>query len=237
MPNNLYICRMVKTSDEKYLKAIYQISLSEHPGKSSISELAYYLDLKPPTVLERLKILQDEKLITYKKEKGIHLTKNGQKEAMNVIRKHRIWETFLHKICKFGWSEVHELAEQLQNVNSEKLIDRIYTLSGSPKFDPHGDPIPDKAGILPEMKRRPLLNSIEGCRCIVLGVNEDSPEFLNFLTDIHIGLNDKLTVEKVFTFDGSIKVKFKNTETAVLSPKVSEKIMVTCIRNNCPCKD
>lgn len=227
---------MIKTSDEKYLRAIYQISLSEHANKATISELAYYLDLKPPTVLERLKILQQGKFITYKKNTGIHLTRTGQKEALNVIRKHRIWETFLHKVCKFSWSEVHELAEQLQNVNSDKLIDRLYTLSGEPKFDPHGDPIPDKAGVLPTSDRRPLLNSVEGCKCVVLGVNEDSNDFLNYLTELKIGLNDKLTVEKIFAFDGSIKIKYKNTQTAVLSSKVAEKIQVTCTKPNCLCK-
>jgi DtxR family Mn-dependent transcriptional regulator len=227
---------MLKNSDEKYLKAIYQISLAESRTKATISELSYYLDLKPPTVLERLKTLKQEKLITYNKSSGIHLTKSGQKEALGVIRKHRIWETFLHKICKFGWSEVHELAEQLQNVNSTKLIDRIYQLSGEPKFDPHGDPIPDKEGVLPASERRPLLNSVEGCKCIVLGVNEDSTDFLNYLTDLKIGLNDRLHVEKIFLFDGSIKVKYKNTETAVLSSKVTEKILVTCIKPNCLCK-
>lgn len=236
MPNYLYFCNMIKLSDEKYLRAIYQISRSEHTDKATISELAYYLDLKPPTVLERLKILQQEKLITYKKASGIQLTKTGQKEALHVIRKHRIWETFLHKVCKFSWSEVHELAEQLQNVNSEKLIDRIYALSGEPEFDPHGDPIPDKAGKLPASERRPLLHSVEGCRCIVLGVNEDSTDFLNYLTDLKIGLNDKLTVEKLFAFDGSVKVRYKNSETAVLSSKVAEKIHVTCRKPGCLCK-
>jgi len=227
---------MLKTSDEKYLKAIYSISLTENKSKATISELAYYLDLKPPTVLERLKILQEEKLITYKKTNGILLTKSGHKEALNVIRKHRIWETFLHKVCKFGWNEVHELAEQLQNVNSEKLIDRIYTLSGEPQFDPHGDPIPDKTGKIPLRQRRPLLKSIEGCRCTILGVDEDSTDFLNYLTDLKIGLNDKLIVEKVFAFDGSVKVRYKQNEQAVLSSKVAEKILVTCTRVGCGCK-
>lgn len=227
---------MLKTSDEKYLRAIYQISQTEKGQKSSLSELAYYLGLKPPTVLERLKFLETEKYISYKKKEGIVLTKSGHREALNVVRKHRIWETFLHKVCKFSWSEVHELAEQLQNVNSEKLIDRIYSLSGEPKFDPHGDPIPDKAGTLPASERRPLLNSVEGCRCTVLGVNEDSAEFLNYLSELHIGLNDKLTVEKIFTFDGTIKVKYKSSEQALLSAKVAEKIMVSCNKPGCLCR-
>ena len=228
---------MLKTSDEKYLRAIYQLSHSDNNNKVSLSDLAYYLDLKPPTVLERLKVLQTEKWLTYKKTQGIELTKTGEKEALSVVRKHRIWETFLHKVCHFGWSEVHELAEQLQNVNSEKLIDRIYDLSGQPKFDPHGDPIPDKSGKLPVSERRSLLHSVDGCKCVVLGVNEDSNEFLNYLTDLKIGLNEKLTVEKVFIFDGSLKIRYKNNESVILSPKVAEKIQVSCARPGCPCKN
>jgi len=227
---------MLKASDEKYLRAIYQISLSEKNNKATISELAYYMDLKSPTVLERLKILNLEGLITYKKTEGIHLTKSGQKAALSVVRKHRIWETFLHKVCKFSWSEVHELAEQLQNVHSDKLIDKLFVLSGEPKFDPHGDPIPDKSGVLPSSKRRPLLNSVEGCKCTVLGVNEDSVEFLNYLTDLKIGLNDKLIVEKIFGFDGSMKIRYKNALSASISAKVAEKIMVTCTKAGCLCK-
>jgi DtxR family Mn-dependent transcriptional regulator len=227
---------MIKPSDEKYLKAIYEISLDEQSRKATLTELAYYLDLKPPTVLERINFLQKEKLVSYSKASGIQLTKGGQKEALNVVRKHRIWETFLNKVCKFGWNEVHELAEQLQNVNSEKLIDRIYKLSGEPKFDPHGDPIPDKSGNVPISERRPLANSSEGCKCLVLGVIEDSAEFLNYLTELKIGLNDKLFVEKIFAFDSSIKVKYKNTENAVLSSKVAEKILVTCTKPGCACK-
>jgi DtxR family transcriptional regulator, Mn-dependent transcriptional regulator len=236
MPNKRYICLMIKTSDEKYLKAIYQISLTERSNKATISELAYYLDIKPPSVLERIKILKAGKLITYSREKGIQLTRTGVKEAMNVIRKHRIWETFLNKVCNFSWSEVHALAEQLQNVNSEPLIDRIYTLCGEPKFDPHGDPIPDKEGVFPMTSRRPLLNSVEGCRCIVLGVNEDHTEFLNYLTELNIALNDKLNVEKIFAFDGSMRVRYKHNITSILSSKVAEKIFVTCTKPNCNCK-
>ncbi len=227
---------MLKTSDEKYLRAIYHLAQDKN-NKVSLSELAYYLDLKPPTVLERMHVLQNEKWISYKKQDGIRLSKAGEKEALNVVRKHRIWETFLHKVCKFSWSEVHELAEQLQTVNSGILIDRIYSLSGNPKFDPHGDPIPDKSGKLPVSERRPLLNSVDGCKCIVLGVNEDSHEFLNYLTDLKIGLNEKLIVEKVFVFDGSMKIKYRNNESVILSPKVAEKIQVSCAKPGCSCKN
>lgn len=227
---------MIKSADEKYLRAIYQISRSENKGKATLSDLAYYMGLKPPTVLERLKILQQAKLISYDKKKGISLSKTGEREALNVVRKHRIWETFLHKVCKFNWSEVHELAEQLQSVESGKLIERIYQLSGEPQFDPHGDPIPTKEGVLPASERRPLLQSVEGCRCTVMGVNEDSAEFLNYLSELNIGLNEKLLIEKIFAFDGTLKVRYKTTETALLSSKVAEKIMVSCNRPGCLCR-
>lgn len=227
---------MIRLSDSKYLRAIYQISHSERVEKISLQELAYYLDLKPPTVLARLRSLQVEKLVTYHKTKGVQLTRSGEKEALGVIRKHRIWETFLHKVCRFSWSEVHDLAEQLQHVDSEPLIDRIYALSGEPKFDPHGDPIPDKSGVLPVSERHPLLHSVEGCRCLVVGVNEDSPEFLNYLTELKIGLNDKLTVEKRFSFDHSVRIRYKNAQTVVLSAKVAEKIQVSCLKPGCLCR-
>lgn len=227
---------MLKNSDEKYLKAIYQISLSEPEQKAGLSELAYYMDLKPPTVLERIRILAAENYLQYSKQKGIQLSKSGEKIALQVVRKHRIWETFLQKVCKFNWSEVHELAEQLQQVNSDKLIDKLFILCGEPKFDPHGDPIPDKQGVMPVSERRPLLHSVEGCKCTVLGVNEDSVEFLNYLSELAIGLNEKLQVEKIFTFDGSIKVRYKSNLNATLSAKVAEKIMVSCSKPGCLCK-
>ena len=227
---------MLRNADDKYLRAVYQISLTEKKERPSLTELSYYLDLRPPTVLEKVKQLQKQKLVTYTKTGGIQLTGKGSREALAVIRKHRIWETFLHKVCKFGWGEVHELAEQLQNVNSDKLIDRIYQLSGEPKFDPHGDPIPDKSGVLPASKRRPLLQSVEGCKLEIVGVNEDSTEFLAYLTELKLALHGKLFVEKIFEFDNSVKVRYHNNQTAVLSSQVAEKIQVTCNKPGCACK-
>lgn len=225
------------SSDQKYLKGIYQIRQAEFIAKVSLNELALYLDLSPPTVLERVKKLRSQKLVTYTRAKGIVLTTSGSYAALQVVRNHRIWETFLNKICKFSWSEVHDLAEELQKVNSEKLMDRLYQLSGSPNFDPHGDPIPDKAGTLPVLHRRPLSKSVEGCRCLVLGVNEDSPEFLNYLTDLKISLDTKLLVEKIFNYDGSLMVLIKKNERAVISPTVAGRILVSCTKPNCKCRN
>lgn len=227
---------MISVSDDRYLKAIYQISHAEKAVRTKITDLAYYLDVKPPTALGQVKKLRRAKLVSYTKAHGIQLTNAGLKEAMKVIRKHRIWETFLHRVCKFGWAELHELAEQLQAVRSEALIDRIFVLSGEPKFDPHGDPIPGRDGVLPVSERRPLAKSVEGCRCTVLGVIEDSSEFLNYLNDLRIGINDRLTVERIFEFDGSLKIRYRQNASAVLSARAAEKILVTCARPACGCK-
>ncbi|HQQ93511.1 MAG TPA: metal-dependent transcriptional regulator [Bacteroidia bacterium] len=227
---------MISSAEERYLRAIYQISQAEYPGKCSLNELSLHLGLKAPTVLERIRNMEKARWLTYTREKGILLSPSGYKKALQVVRKHRIWETFLQKVCKFNWSEVHELAELLQQVNSDKLLDRIFVLSGEPRFDPHGDPIPDKEGSMPPSQRRPLLESTEGCRCTVLGVLEDSPDFLNYLSELHIGLNEKIQVERVFGFDGSMKVRYKNHENVLLSPKVAEKIMVQCNKTDCSCK-
>jgi DtxR family transcriptional regulator, Mn-dependent transcriptional regulator len=226
----------MSSTEQKYLRAIYQIRQAKFVEKVSLNELALYLDLSPPTVFERVQKLKTLKLLSYSRSKGIQLSPSGTLAALLVIRNHRIWETFLHKICKFSWSEVHDLAEELQKITSEKLMDRLYELSGEPRFDPHGDPIPDKTGLMPVLHRRSLSKSVEGCRCQVLGVNEDSPEFLNYLTDLQIGLDTKLQVEKIFKYDGSLMLRLKQNERAVISPTVAERILVTCSKPNCKCR-
>ncbi len=223
--------------EENYLKAIYQ--LSDNNGKEIVSptDIAHWLEVKPPTVLEKLAILVKKEYITYNKFDGAKLTKTGKEIALNIVRRHRIWETYLYKQLKFSWSEVHEIAEQLEHVNSDKLMDRIYDMIGNPDFDPHGDPIPNKQGKLPKSDRRPLSKSIKGCKCVVLGVSEHSEVFLNYLTELHIGLNDKLTVEQVNSYDDSLKLNTKNKEIVLMSSKAAQQILVHCLKPGCACKN
>lgn len=221
-------------TEERYLKAIYHIRQTEKE-KVKISAIASELALKPPTVHEQIKRLSDQHLVKTFGREGLRLTKEGDRAAITVVRRHRIWETFLHKICRFSWSEVHELAEQLQHIRSEKLIDRIYEMSGSPEFDPHGDPIPDKSGFLPHREVRPLSNSREGCRCVLLGVTEDSMAFLNYLTDVGLAINDKLVVQKRLEFDGTWKVRHSKHGSMLLTDKVASKIQVICKKPGCTC--
>jgi DtxR family Mn-dependent transcriptional regulator len=223
--------------EENYLKAIYQ--LADHNDKAIVSptDIANWLELRPPTVLEKLGILVKKGYVTYNKFDGAKLTATGKEMALNIVRRHRIWETYLYKQLKFGWSEVHEIAEQLEHVNSDKLLDRIYDIIGNPDFDPHGDPIPNKQGKLPKSDRRPLSKSIKGCKCVVLGVSEHSEVFLNYLTELHIGLNDKLIVEQVNSYDDSLKISTKHKEIILMSSKAAQQILVQCLKPGCQCKN
>ncbi len=222
--------------EENYLKAIYQLANHDKNKTVSPTDIANWLEVKPPTVLEKLAILVKKSYVTYNKFDGAKLTATGKEIALNIVRRHRIWETYLYKELKFSWSEVHEIAEQLEHINSDKLIDRIYDVIGNPDFDPHGDPIPNKQGKLPKSDRRPLSQSIKGCKCVVLGVSEHSDVFLNYLTELKIGLNDKLIVEQINDYDDSLKLSTKNKEHILMSAKAAQQLLVQCIKPNCACK-
>ena len=222
--------------EENYLKAIYQLANHDKSKSVSPTDIANWLEVKPPTVLEKLTILVKKDYVTYNKFDGAKLTASGKEIALNIVRRHRIWETYLYKQLKFSWSEVHEIAEQLEHINSDKLIDRIYDVIGKPDFDPHGDPIPNKQGKLPKSDRRPLSKSIKGCKCVVLGVSEHSEVFLNYLTEMNISLNDILTVEQINSYDNSLKLSAKTKEAILISEKSAQQILVQCLKPNCGCK-
>ncbi len=222
--------------EENYLKAIYQLHDIDKTKNVTATDIANWLGLKPPTVLEKLSILSTKKLLTYNKNIGAKLTAKGFEIAINIVRRHRIWETYLYKELKFNWSEVHEIAEQLEHVNSDKLIDKIYDNLGNPQFDPHGDPIPNKQGELPKSDRRPLSKSVKGCKCTVLGVIDHSEAFLNHLTELHISLNDKLVVEQIINYDETIKLIDKHKNSLLISSKAANNILVACTKLHCDCK-
>ncbi|MCA6437759.1 MAG: metal-dependent transcriptional regulator [Bacteroidetes bacterium] len=227
---------MQSFKEENYLKAIYQLKIGDQKEVVTITDIAVQLGLKTPTVLEKIKSMAIKKLISYDKISGVQLTKNGFDVAVNIVRRHRIWETYLYKELKFSWSEVHEIAEQLEHVNSAKLIEKIYAILGYPKFDPHGDPIPDLKGVLPKSERRPLSKSVEGCKLLILGVSEHSDSFLNYLSEKHIGLNDRFVIEKIDGFDESLMLISKSKERCLVSAKAAKFIQVACLKENCACK-
>jgi DtxR family transcriptional regulator, Mn-dependent transcriptional regulator len=223
--------------EENYLKAIYQITNSRPALLATITELANVLEVKPPSVLEKINLLVKKGLITYNKKEGAKLSKVGKDQALNIIRRHRIWETYLYKQLRFSWSEIHDIAEQLEHVHSEKLIDRIYDILGKPQFDPHGDPIPSKTGVIPKLDRRPLSKSVKGCKCVILGVGVHTDEFLNHLTHLKITLGEKVQVENVMAFDSSVMIKLKDKTVLLLSSGISDNLYVRCTKDECACHE
>jgi DtxR family transcriptional regulator, Mn-dependent transcriptional regulator len=228
---------MDNITDDNYLKAIYHLRFIENNKIVSPTMVANELLVKSPSVLEKLKRLGIKKYIKYEKNSGIELTKLGKDVAVNVVRRHRIWETYLNKHLGFNWGEVHELAEDLEHFRNEKLIDKIYEILGCPEFDPHGDPIPNKQGVFPKIERRTLSTSAVGCKLLVVGVIEHSDAFLKYLSDIHLNLNDKITIANIIEYDGSIQFKNKENVTIQLSKMIADKVMVRCQKSTCTCKN
>lgn len=216
---------IISSTEENYLKAIYKLAKIQPKGIStkSIGEL---LKIKSPTVSDMLKKLSDKKLIKYEKYKGVELTSKGESLALLVIRKHRLWETFLVEKLEFKWDEVHEMAEQLEHIRSKELVNRLDKFLGNPKFDPHGDPIPNKEGKI-EIRYDDTLDQIKtNEEVIVVGVKDHTKEFLNYLDKSGIQLGSKLKVVERITYDGSIEIQNNAKKKLHLSAQVIKNIVV-----------
>jgi DtxR family Mn-dependent transcriptional regulator len=215
----------ISVTEENYLKAIY--TLASTAGKKIGNQLiAEKLDINPASVTDMLKRLDEKRMIDYTRTDGVSLTKEGLKLAIKVVRKHRLWETFLVEKMAFSWDEVHEVAEQLEHIQSDKLLDELDKLLGYPKFDPHGDPIPDRNGKLPAIKSKPLSEIEAGKKVKVVTVTDNSPAFLRYLDKQHIGLNDMITVKEILEFDGSILLELKGKKEVYLSAEAGRQLLV-----------
>lgn len=201
-------------SEEDYVKAIY------HLGKSGIkpvstNAIAEQMDTKPSSVTDMIRKLADKGLIHYKKYMGVSLTEIGTKTALALVRKHRLWEVFLVDKLDFSWDEVHDVAEQLEHIKSDKLIDQLDKHLGFPVVDPHGDPIPSKNGEFKKSVKK-LLNEIPvGTSGVCVGVKDSSPPFLKFLDKNKIALGDAILVLEKEEFDGSLRIKVRGNEIRI----------------------
>ena len=191
-----------------------------------MSELAKKLNVKLPTVTSMIKKLSSKKLVSYAPYRGIKITEKGKKEALSIIRKHRLAELFLVKILKLGWEEVHEIAEQLEHVNSERFYDRIDELLGYPKADPHGEPIPDVNGKIISSKSIPLSQAAEGSSVKISAVGDDAKSFLDHLNSKGLQIGDSIVIKRKELFDGSVSIVTKAKKETMLSHQVVEKIWV-----------
>ena len=223
------MCITMKTlshSEENYLKEIFHLSgISEN--RVSTNGLASRLNTKASSITDMLQKLSEKKLVEYIKYKGCFLTTKGEKIAIQIIRKHRLWETFLVNKLSFGWEEVHDVAEQLEHIDSLKLIDSLDQFLNYPKFDPHGDPIPDKEGNIVYRKSNvKLVDTAINSRVEIVRVNEDSLALLKFLERHDLTLGVELDVLEKFPFDDSTRIQIVNGPEINLSRKVTENIGV-----------
>jgi DtxR family Mn-dependent transcriptional regulator len=174
-----------------------------------------------------LKKLKTQKLLLYEKYQGFKLSPEGRKIAIQIIRKHRLWEFFLVEKLAFGWEEVHDMAEELEHISSKKLVDRLDEFLGFPKQDPHGDPIPDVHGKFSIRKQLSLLETRINIPAVVSNISDQSQEMLELLRHKGLALGTKLEVKKKFSFDNSIELKIKSQGTITISENVAKNVFVT----------
>lgn len=212
-------------TEENYLKVIFTLSSPTTSKEISTNEIAKSLEINPASVSDMLKKLKQKGLIDYTKYQGVALTEEGRKIAINIIRKHRLWETFLVDKLNFSWDEVHEIAEQLEHIQSNLLIERLYQFLDFPQFDPHGEPIPDDRGVFPLTENWICLNSCTNQQKIeVKSITDDTATLLQYLSKISITIGSNIEVIDVNEYDKSIDVFINSHKRTTISKEISEKI-------------
>ncbi|MBL7558620.1 metal-dependent transcriptional regulator [Olleya sp. YSTF-M6] len=205
---------MITLTEENYIKAIYHLGKqgTEVVSTNAISESIH---TKASSVSDMLKKLSEKGYANYVKYQGVNLTEKGQSVAINIIRKHRLWEVFLVEKLNFTWDEVHEVAEHLEHIRSEKLIDELDAFLEFPNHDPHGDPIPDKHGNFKHIEKIMLSQAVIGKTYKCVGVDDTSSAFLRYLDSNKIALGTKIVVVQKEPYDNSVKIKFEDNELMV----------------------
>jgi len=215
---------MFSLSEENYIKEIYH--LEEALGKAiSTNAIAKSLDTKASSVTDMIKKLSEKKVVVYKKYQGVSLTSLGKSTAIQVVRKHRLWEVFLVDKLNFSWDEVHDVAEQLEHIRSQKLIDELDAFLGFPKTDPHGDPIPNKEGVFEVIQKKILSSMSENEEGICIGVKDTSAEFLQYLSKNNITLGKTIKIIRKEPFDDSMTILINGKELTI-SQKISNNIYI-----------
>ena len=214
---------MNSQSEEDYLKALYHLEMDF--DAVSTNSIADYLDMKPSSVTDMLKKLAEKKFINYEKYKGTSLTKRGRLIALSIIRKHRLWETFLVEKLGFGWDQVHIIAEQLEHIKSEELIENLDNFLGNPKYDPHGDPIPNKDGEIEKMNQKLLVELKTSQKGIITGVKKGTASLLNYLDKEKVKLGDSIKVIEILEFDGTYIVEI-NKRKLTFSEKICQNLLL-----------
>jgi DtxR family Mn-dependent transcriptional regulator len=217
---------MLSFTEENYLKAIYR--LSDGGAKAvTTNEIAEKMSTKAASVTDMVKKLSGKDLISYEPYYGANVTKHGKTQALIIIRKHRLWETFLVNKLHFNWDEVHDVAEQLEHIQSPLLIEKLDEFLGFPTADPHGHPIPDKHGKIQNVRQVPLAESISGKKVIVRSVTDGSSAYLQYLSKIGIYIGATVMILEKIEFDGSLEILIDNKRKVFISRDAAINLLVT----------
>lgn len=217
---------MLSYTEENYLKTIYR--LSEGGFKAVLTnEIAESMNTKAASVTDMIKKLSSKELVSYEPYYGVRITRLGKAGALKVIRKHRLWETFLVEKLHFNWDEVHEVAEQLEHIQSPLLIEKLDEFLGFPTSDPHGHPIPDKNGRIQAVRQIPLSDSSPNKDAVVKSVRDGSPSFLQYLSKIGIYIGATVSIIEKIEFDGSLEIMVDNKKRLFISRDAAQNLLVT----------
>lgn len=215
---------MLTYSEENYLKTIFHLSQGQKQGIST-NAIAARIETKASSVTDMIKKLNDKKLITYQKYQGVTLTSEGLLAAKMIVRKHRLWEVFLVEKLGFNWDEVHDVAEELEHIKSEKLINKLDAYLGYPSEDPHGDPIPNKKGEIKQIEKKLLSDIKPNIKTVCVGVKDSSSEFLQYLDKQKIALGSEIEILEIEPFDQSYMIRVNNHEMTV-TKKIASNLFV-----------
>lgn len=217
---------MLSFTEENYIKALLRLTLvNGDKSEAGTNELAAHLGVKPATATDMLKKLRDKQLIDYEKYGKISLTLEGRKKAMQVLRKHRLWETFLYEKLGFAWDEVHDIAEQLEHIQSEKLVEKLDKFLDFPEFDPHGDAIPNAEGEIKVFFTQTLSQVAVGNVCRMAAVKDNSATFLQYVAQVGLGINEYVKVISKQPYDALTCIEVNGKQSNV-SQKFTDNIFV-----------
>jgi DtxR family Mn-dependent transcriptional regulator len=219
----------LSTAEENYLKALFQLTLENREKETGTNKVAEYLGVSPASVNAMLKRLKSKDLVSYERYGKLQLSELGQRLALDMIRRHRLWETFLYRHLNFGWEEIHEVAEELEHIHSPKLIRELEAFMGNPRLDPHGDSIPSAEGEYEPAEKRTLSQLKEGMKCRIVAVKDGSVAFLQYVSRLGLELSSELTVIEKRDFDQSLLIRIGESKEVSVSSKFASNVYVSAI--------
>lgn len=211
-------------AEENYLKSIYHLSMGT--ANVSTNQIAASLNTKASSVTDMLKKLADKALINYTRYQGVSLTPSGEKIAVNIIRKHRLWEYFLVEKLNFKWDQVHDMAEEMEHISSAELINRLDKFMDYPQHDPHGEPIPDCNGLFNTPKLKPISALAINESGVISGVRDHTTSFLQYLEKQGLTIGIKFTVTEIIAFDHSVVLQMENKKEIHISREVANNLLI-----------